>query len=452
MIAEAYWGMGALPQTQAHITAALQWLDHSIPPATERRKAIAREVYRQALHRLFPKRYLGKAENLAFATEAAHIYRMLAEVAYLLNDQSLAHWAGALALNLGESVGERHPDLARAYANAFIGMSQQRRDGVARIYKRLALSTIEKQNRDTIKAPVLLKLGTYDMVKGQWMSAEGFIERAATLFDKVGDKRGWEDTQYMIGFLSYFKGEFWRGAEVFDGLALSAQRINHTDHRVVGLTGYALHLLALDKLRLATSQMQQAKPLWTHEYVQPVTRFFSQSVFALVTLRSGHYPNARTAADEALALLQDDFRPLAHGVLFGVLALAEVYLTLWELKQSADNLAPALDQLHAALHRLAKHYPAAQPYQLLYDGHHAWIQGKSARAHQLWHKAHKASNKLALPYAEAIAHYNIAIHSDNAATRTAHLAQAQTLFESLKAAYYLDRIKVHQKNTPAPPA
>ncbi|MCI0713978.1 MAG: AAA family ATPase [Chloroflexi bacterium] len=444
LVAEAYWGLSDLVNARAHAEKALGWLKHDLPATRQAyRKAIIQQITKQARNRLFPKRHLGSADNVPFASEAAFSYRLLAEVAYFEGETRLGIYSALNAVNSAEAASERHPELARAYANIYAASQRLNRPAIARIYKRLALHTAESMNKPYISAPVMTRMGLYDIIKAQWLSAQGFLEKAATLYDQVGDKRGWNDAQLLLGFISYFKADFWQGADTFDALALNAQKINNADHRVRGLVGYAMHLLALNKTRLAMSQIQQARPLWDSELVLPATRFFGKSFNALVTLRSGQAGRARKDADEALAMLDDAVRRISPLSLFGTLALAEVYLGLWELPEHRTGTAQALAAIKSKTDVFKKSFRAAKPFLLIFEGQYAWTQGKHSRARALWQDALHSAKDVTIPYAAGIAHYRLGLHADAAEERQRHFTTARQLFEPLQADYYLEQTNLY---------
>jgi hypothetical protein len=77
---------------------------------------------------------------------------------------------------------------------------------------------------------------------------------------------------------------------------------------------------------------------------------------------------------------------------------------------------------------------------LLWQGLYTWLEGRPRRAHQTWHNALAAASDHAMPYEQALAHYEIGRHSTGAARRE-HLAQAAELCARLGAACDLDRVE-----------
>jgi tetratricopeptide (TPR) repeat protein len=383
------------------------------------------------------------AEEVPFpVNEGAYAYRLLSELYYFKNKVMLSFYAGAKAVNLAETAGERHPVLARTYANAYVGLSTTGRNWAARIYKRLALTTSEKVNKSYVTAPVLVRLGMYDVVRGQWTSARSLIEQSITLYDKMNDKRGWNEAQYLLGFLTYIKGDFGNGADRFDDLAISAQLIGNTDHRVVGLSGYAMNLLALGKTRLAVVQLEQAKPLWEHPHLEPAALLYSQSVYALAAARQGEIERAISVAANALEQLDSAFHPSVMASPFGALLLAQVYVELAKDNDAAAPVDEALERILVALNRLGKTFAVVAPYLELYKGHAAHFAGRDSRARRHWQTALNIGREMAIPYVEGMAHFTLFQQAEiDSSDWNTHRAGASRIFEELSAEYYLEQLK-----------
>ena len=66
--------------------------------------------------------------------------------------------------------------------------------------------------------------------------------------------------------------------------------------------------------------------------------------------------------------------------------------------------------------------------------------GRPAQAHKAWHKSLAVAQRLAMPYEQGLAHYEIGRHLQPAdPRRPVHLAQAQVIFGQLEARHYLAR-------------
>jgi tetratricopeptide (TPR) repeat protein len=131
--------------------------------------------------------------------------------------------------------------------------------------------------------------------------------------------------------------------------------------------------------------------------------------------------------------------------------VAEVYLKLWEAeimeqemldqkqrrRSSPSSLLYAQSREACAnLHQYARVFPIGQPRAWLWQGVYEWLSGHSRKAQQAWRKSLAAAQRLAMPYEQGLAHYEIGRHA-TAKERCKHLAQACNIFAQVGATYDL---------------
>ena len=83
-----------------------------------------------------------------------------------------------------------------------------------------------------------------------------------------------------------------------------------------------------------------------------------------------------------------------------------------------------------SLHKLMRPYPVGQPSTWRWQGLYDWLDGKPGRARRAWQKSLTAAQKLAMPYDEALAYYEIGRHVTGTEQET-NLARANEIFERL---------------------
>jgi hypothetical protein len=86
--------------------------------------------------------------------------------------------------------------------------------------------------------------------------------------------------------------------------------------------------------------------------------------------------------------------------------------------------------------------PVGQPRVWLTLGRNYWLSGKASQARQAWAKSLEISRRLAMPYEQGLAHYEIGRHlpsTDQA--RQTHLTEARTIFQRLDAPYDLAQVE-----------
>src|SRR5215211_7837983 len=115
-LADAYTGLGRLPESRHHADQAVALLGRPVP-GTPRRVLgdLAGQALRQGLHRLLPARPVqGDPDARADALEAARAYERLALLNYYANAREAALSSVLHVANLAERAGPS-PELARAY-------------------------------------------------------------------------------------------------------------------------------------------------------------------------------------------------------------------------------------------------------------------------------------------------------------------------------------------------
>jgi hypothetical protein len=85
-------------------------------------------------------------------------------------------------------------------------------------------------------------------------------------------------------------------------------------------------------------------------------------------------------------------------------------------------------------------FPIGQPRSYLCRGLTAWLSGQAYSARRFWAKSLETAEKLNMPYAQGLAHYEIGRHlSLDDTARVEHLTQASEIFTRLEATYDLRR-------------
>jgi hypothetical protein len=92
-----------------------------------------------------------------------------------------------------------------------------------------------------------------------------------------------------------------------------------------------------------------------------------------------------------------------------------------------------------ALNNFARVFPIAAPRAGRWRGVAAWLDGHPALARTVWARSLATATRLAMPYEQALLHYEMGRHARGPARR-AHLAQARAIFARLGATGDLARL------------
>jgi hypothetical protein len=159
----------------------------------------------------------------------------------------------------------------------------------------------------------------------------------------------------------------------------------------------------------------------------------------LAQLRRQEEQQARLAAQRAASLIAQS-RPAAAYLLEGYAGVAEVYLDLWVAGD--PTAARPARQARAALRRFARTFPTARPRAWLFEGLAAHHVGHQRRALAAWHKSLKTAERLAMPYEQGRAHYELGRHlPPGHPARQAHLSRACEIFADIGASYELTHVQ-----------
>jgi hypothetical protein len=162
---------------------------------------------------------------------------------------------------------------------------------------------------------------------------------------------------------------------------------------------------------------------------------FASGTLALAYLRRQDEEQARLAAQQAANLVAQS-QPIALHILEGYAGVAEVYLSLWGAGDRAA-VRPAR-QACAAFRRFARAFPIARPRAWLCEGLAAQLAGHQRRALAAWRRSLVLAERLAMPYEQGRAHYEIGRHLPAShPSGQAHLIRATEIFRDIGAPYEL---------------
>ena len=429
-LAEAYLGLGKLQESRDHFHRALALLGY--PPAEKplaQARSLLREVAIQAGHRLWPAGFIGRERGRR--DELVHIAHMLQQVAklYFYRSESVPLLTvNICGLNLVERVGDPTPELASLYASlcAISGLVSQH--GLAVRYGELAWAAAERIDDRPAHGWVALATGLYYVGIGGWERAETLLLQALDLFDRLGDRRQWEESCSVLAPVYFFQGRLDRTVELRVATFASARRRGDQQTQIWSAVGEAECALRRGDPAAALALIERVRPL----IGENEDALWTLGVAAVATWRAGRHAEALRIAGAATRLL-GRFQPTAAQVLGGYLGLAEVYLGLWERSPAAGR-APALRRAAASALRgvatFARTFPLGRPGLHRVRGLQAWLRGDQRAAHRHWARSLAEAQRLGMPYEQAEAHLAIGRHP-LAPADTAHLAAAQLLLDGM---------------------
>jgi eukaryotic-like serine/threonine-protein kinase len=335
-------------------------------------------------------------------------------------------------LNLSEAMRRRSHELAQSYANVGF-MCGFLSHSLARAYFRRAQDILTESDNLPMLGEVLLPANLYAIGVGDWQTGERNGAKALEVCERLGDRKNWFLNLSLLGYMAGFQGQFARSLKLFTDSYQEALATNHLQHQAMALAGQAWLLFKTGETARVITLAESTLPMFAQSTGLRIPEAVTQGMLASIYIRQGQFNQARQAATTASALLANAPVPVyTHGVTYG--HLAEVYLTLWEQEQNQNTTTAEFkalaQQACRSLHKLMRPYPVGQPSTWRWQGLYDWLDGKPGRACRAWQKSLAAAQKLAMPYDEALAYYEIARHA-TADEQTSNLARANEIFGQL---------------------
>lgn len=458
---EAYLNMGHLSESREHLERALALMKRQVFKTPWKfAVSMGKQIVIQSLHRLGLRRFnivttlsgakqaaIYKLEDLhgteAGLMESGRTNWLLGQVYFYTNEKLLNIHANLCSLNLAEAAGAT-PDLARSYASACITAGFVGQHKLAKYYGRCAVKTAQSLNHLPSLTWVLLVTAVYEAGIGNWSDAASKTRQAIESSNLYGDRRRWEQSMNTLAIVSCLQGQFAKFKKMFADLYESACRRGDGQYQVYGLLGQVVCLLPAGKTDESVSFLAKVENLLQGN-IGRMGEIYFYGLNALALLRHGQHIPARQSADKAINLISKS-RPISYSLVYAYAAVAETYLTLWEIEQSKNkNQISELNEISRqacqSLHKFSQIFPIGQPNDWICQGWYNWLKGDKARAYKAWRRAIAAAERLSMPYERGRAHYEIRRHGIGFEQKK-HLACARELFTTLGAEYNLKLIRL----------
>jgi tetratricopeptide (TPR) repeat protein len=294
------------------------------------------------------------------------------------------------------------------------------------------------------RAWVALLTGIYYAGVGDWPNASDLLGQVIDISERLGDRGRRDDGAGNLAMVDYFQGRFAQTSKVYDDLLASAQRRSDAHNQAWALRGQVYCFLPQGQFDEALSHLETLETLLGQntQVVDEALQIDLHGLKAIVHLRRAEPERALEAAEKASHLIAKT-SPTSYLSLPGYAGAAETYLTLWENEIRSNVQTFKRSNVQRACHGLrgyARVFPIGQPAAALWQGVFEWLSGRPDQAQKWWAKSLAAAEKLGMPYAEGLTHYEMGrrLPLDNPA-RSRHLLQACQIFTRLAAGYDLEQ-------------
>ncbi|HTP02579.1 MAG TPA: adenylate/guanylate cyclase domain-containing protein [Anaerolineales bacterium] len=437
---EAHANLSHYKEARAHIERGFALLGAPVPQGRPRQvTGLLAELLRQAAHRAFPSRYVGRrADQRDRWLPAALAYERLGEAAYFTGDPLLSIYSEFRNLNLAEEVGPS-PVMARGTAAVGATGGWVPLHGLARSYISRALNIEAAEQHLESREFVLMSAAYYYSGVGDWPRVREHGERLIATAEQLGDDRRWNDGMGILMSMHYFQGSFATSARLAQDLHAHAERRQDLRYMARGMQGRAYSELHLGHTRESLAGAQALRDMLERGQL-PVLQLRMElwGILALAFLRLREYQQAVEAAQQAMSLT-GRVPPTFYAAFTGYAAPAEVFLTLGE---QGDRSGATIDAAHLAvqaLSRYARVFLIGRPRFQLAKGRLAELGGRHRAAKQAWSTSLAYARQLGMLYDQGLALYHIAQHLPaSSPARSEALQQSCQLFSELGAAYDLE--------------
>jgi tetratricopeptide (TPR) repeat protein len=364
--------------------------------------------------------------------EATRIQNRVTETCFYTEEALPMLWSGLRALNLGESAGPS-ADLARGYLSMGIIARVAGLGTVAESWCGRGVALAELTAKPYELAWVVQRDGAYRVMIADWARAEQSARRALAIAEASGDRRQWEESRAILGFVAAYQGRFVEASGGFT--AVHASGLHRDDRQVMawGAEAQAWCELRLGRVTEATALLEAS--LGWSGHGGPVPDILNgHGLLALAHLRRGERRLARESAERALDLITAR-RPVAYWIQQSIAAVAEVFLALLAAPGLARGERAELGRLAArackGARTFAQVFPFGQASALLWTGHLQQQSGELRRARASWEAARALADHLDMLHERAQADLALGTFAEDPAARRLHLRRALETFTAL---------------------
>lgn len=391
-LARAHFHLGDLNRSQHYLGRAISLLHRPVLDSSwAAARGVAREVFRQVLHRIAPARYFGRrAKEQGALNQAVEGYKILGQIYYLNADPPVRLIYATLAgLNLGEEVGPSR-ELAHILTNTATLLSLLGLFRLADGYAERAIKMAEAEPQRSAAAYVWHIHALMLAQRGDWVDAQRANDRALELIQEFRDYNLEAEAWLVRSTILRCQGRYSEAPPVWTRGRNLAKASGNSQFECWTYLDEVHTLLEAGDTEGATRALDRALEIPTaatdgsstvgKQWALAVTRFAQrriseaieaagQVVDAIVTKRPTGYHMVEYGADAVEICL----RALEHREESSI--------------QNVQALQRRATQGCRRLKRLSRAFPHISPRALRLQGILYWQRGDAAAALRSWRRA-----------------------------------------------------------------
>jgi eukaryotic-like serine/threonine-protein kinase len=389
-IAQAYYGLGNLGASRAHLERALEMLGERIP------KPLPPAIVKEVVHQLLPIKAKRRVDEQAL--EVARIYGLIGEISYFTTETLLGIYSVLRMLNLAEGV-EPSAELARANVNMCIAASLIPHYGLAERYGQRAEEVANALEDRSVLMQVLNIRGVYLTGTGQWARVDDALDRALALAEQLGDRREAITTRTTRAIARHYQGRFEEAIALNTYAQEAAAETGNVQQMGWGLYSRAENFNNVGRAEEACLLLEETLHTRHHD-MQKSALIRIHAALSKSMLEMGKLDEAQKYITESLTLLGKT-APNVYSMLESYAAMGDVYLTLAEQTKPTDELFQKAQNGVRILNRYAKLYPVGKPRSLLWQGRLNRLTGKPSE--ESYKQALESAKTLDMAYEQLLA-------------------------------------------------
>lgn len=433
-LGQAHYQMGRIAQSEEHLARALALLGQPLPKTEG---AWLLHLLGHLARRVWPRAGAGlDPDQRLVLLDAMAALNQLGPITYQSGEALPTLTAAVWNLNLAEQSGVE-AELAKALGGCCITTGSLPLHRLAETYAQRALHAARSGGDPAAEAYAAELVALYWLGTGRWAEAQAALERTAALCVQLELRRNEIEARCLLAKVHYHQGRFEEARRIHAPVLAASQELGDPagiHWSLLGLVDCAARLgQASDDEALAW--LEQAQAVQTARSLALADVIRCHGMLALWHSWRGDQQRAQEAAQTAARLTRRN-RLAGVWTLEGFAGVAEVCLARWEAARlnggEAHGLAASAQEACQALQGLARIFPVARPRAWLYQGWRHWLAGQPARAARAWHQSLAVAERLAMPYEQGRAHYELG-RRVNTARDAFHLQQACEIFAGLQA-------------------
>jgi len=432
-----------------YLTDGLAHLGYQVPSTRWGiRRAILRELVRQAGHRLLPGRYPKQAAGPPGqpVEEEAQLYIELLQIA-VLDDPELFLMLALRLINFSEGNGFLPGVVmgASAFGAAadFVPIF-----ALAERYHHYSVALADQIQHPHAVGIAYQLLTLHEFYLGEWAAALEHGHRSTEAHHHIGGLHGWGWATYLMACTEIYCGNFPQAQKFGQDLIQFGQ--DGADLLVLCLGHDVLGFVSqrIGQLEAAISHQQKAIEL-AEAVPDILTRIGAGAKLGQSYLRQGKLQPALEILEASYRLSLEHKEPHHFATLCN--AMAEAYLLAAEQfpvgePERIEWMKKAERACLSAIQR-SNAFRGRRPEALRLQGRYAWLQGKAEQAQRWWQKCLSEAETLGSPYELGLTHLEIGQRlGEGAPQERAHIEKAESIFAEIGAELDLARARELLKN------